>query len=148
MKTNTILFLGAGALLLIYLGNLGVAGNVLQYYISAVDFTGLTTGRIVLVVQNPSNASILLNSMAGTITCNGTTLGNVSNFQGGVTIPANQQTQVTIQVALSLTGIMSQLYAALTNPTGTNKLTFVIQGNANINGGMEIPFNITQDVLV
>jgi hypothetical protein len=148
MKTETIVLLGVALIGLIYVGNLGVAGNVLQYYIQAIDFTGITTGRIVLMVQNPSNATIQLNSMAGTITANGQTLGNISNFQGGVSIPANQQVAVTVNVVLSLSTVLGDLFTILTSPTGQNQLNVVISGNANINGGIIVPFNITQTVNV
>lgn len=148
MKAGTVILLGVGALLLFNFANLGVASNVLQYYIQSVDFTGITTGRIILVVQNPSNASILLNSMAGTITVNNTTLGNISNFQGGVTIPANQQVPITINVVLSLSGLVSQLYDTLTKPNGANAMNFIIAGNANINAGIIVPFSIAQTVNV
>jgi hypothetical protein len=103
------------------------------------------------MVQNPSNIDIQLNSMAGTVTANGTTLGNISNFQGGVTIPANAQVPVTVQVNLSLAGILSQLgslYTALTQPQGNAAIAFVIAGNANINSGTIVPFNIPQTVNV
>ncbi len=146
MKFNTLVIVGVAAVVLFNLVNLGVAGNVLQFYIQSVDFTGLTTGRIVLMVQNPSNANITLNSMAGTVSANGTTIGNVSNFQGGVFIPANQQVPVTVFVNVSLTGIFSELYTQLTQPTGQNQIAFVIAGNMNINAGGLIPFNVTQTV--
>lgn len=148
MKTSTVLILGVAAFALIYAGNLGVAGNVLQYYIAQVNFTGITTGNIVLMVQNPSNAAIQLNSMAGTITANGSTLGNISNFQGGVMIPPNDQVPVTINVALSLSTLLGQLYSVLTSPTGAQPIDFVISGNANINAGIIVPFNIAQTVNV
>lgn len=145
MKTSTVVIIGAVALIgLVYAGNLGVAGSVLQYYIYSVDFTGITTGRIMLMVQNPSNASITLNSMAGTITANNTQLGNIGNFQGGIQIPANNQTLVSIDVALSLSAVVGQLFSILTRPNGANQVDFIIAGNANINGGLIVPFTITQ----
>lgn len=148
MKGTTLVVVGLGVLLLFNLANLGVAGNVLQYYIQAVNFTGITSGNIVIVVQNPSNANIQLNSMAGTVSANGTVIGNISNFQGGVAIPANQQVAVTVQVVLSLAGLASNVYAAVTNPTGLNQIAFVISGNANINNGIILPFTITQTIPV
>ena len=148
MKAGTIAVIGVGILALMYFGGLGAAGNDLQYYIQTVDFTGLTTGKIVLVVQNPSNVSILLNSMAGTVTVNGTNVGNISNFQGGVQIPANQQVAVNVFVALNLGALISSVYTALTSPAGNNAMQFVIAGNANINAGTVLPFNITQTVNV
>jgi hypothetical protein len=148
MKATTIGLLALGAFVLFNIANLGVAANVLQYYITSVDFTGLTTGNIGLVIQNPSNASILVNSMAGTITANGTTIGNISNFQGGVIIGANQQKTVNISVAISIIGLLGNLYVMLTQPSGANKINFVIAGNANINAGIEVPFNIQQTVIV
>jgi hypothetical protein len=148
MKTGPILLVGCGLLALLYFGNLGIAGNVLQYYIQSVNFTGITSGTITLVIQNPSNATIILNSMAGTVAVNGTTLGNISNFQGGITIPANQQVPVTLTVAVSLFNTLGSLYAALTNPSGAQPLSFVVAGNANINAGTIIPFNITQTLNV
>jgi len=149
MKTTTVIVLaGVAAIAFIHFGNLGVAGNVLQYYIMSVDFTGISSGRIVLMVQNPSNATIILNSMAGTISANNTTLGNISNFQGGVEIPANSQTPVTIDVAMNISAIVGQLFSVLTRPNGVNQVDFIIQGDANINGGIIVPFTITQSLAV
>lgn len=149
MKTGTAILLGGIALIaLVHFGNLGVAANVLQYYIMSVDFTGISTGKIILMVQNPSNATITLNSMAGTISANGSVIGNISNFQGGVEIPANNQTPVTINVALSLTAIVGQLYDILVTPNGANQVAFVITGNANVDGGIIVPFSVTQNVMV
>jgi hypothetical protein len=148
MKAYTLALLGLGVVALLYVGNLAVAGNVLQCYIQSVNFTGLTSGTIVLVVQNPSNASIELNSMAGTVSANGSLIGNISNFQGGVAIPANQQVPVNITVNLSLASLIGGLYSALTSPTGTNNIAFVIAASANINGGVIVPLNITQTVTV
>lgn len=148
MKAGTLIIVGLGALLLFNLVNLGVAGNVLQYYIASIDLTGITTGKIVIMIQNPSNATITVNSMAGTITANGVTIGNISNFTGGTTVPANQQQPVTVTVLLSLVGLASDVFTALTQPNGLNKIDFVLAGNCNINGGEIIPFNITQTLTV
>lgn len=148
MKSEGLILLGAGVLALIYFGSLGVAANVIQAYIQSVDFSGITSGQIVLMIQNPSNTAIRLNSMAGTISANGTIIGNISNFQGGVSIPANQQTPVTINFNLSLSGLIGDLYGILTRPTGTNNVDFVVSGNANINAGMIVPLTIEQTIAV
>lgn len=148
MKVGSILLIGAGALALIYFSNLGIAGNVLQYYIQSVNFQGITSGTITLMVQNPSNATIILNSMAGTVCANGSIIGNISNFSGGVQIAPNSQAPVTIQCNLNLPSLLSNLFTILTSPTGANSVAFVIAGNANINGGLIVPFNITQTVTV
>lgn len=149
MKTSTVLLLGGAAFLLLFYGDLGIANNVLQYYISSVDFTGITTGKIGLVIQNPSNTAILINSMAGTVSANGTTIGNISNFQGGITINPNSQQVVTVYVAVSITAVLGTLYTMLTSPTGLNLINFVLAGNVNIAGiPAPVPFNITQSVTV
>lgn len=148
MKINPLVIVAAAVVAVIYFGNLGAAGGVLEYYIQAVDFTGITTGSITLVIQNPSNANITLNSMAGTIAANGTTIGNISNFQGGISIPANQQVPVKVFVNISLLGIISDLYSILTQPTGITSVDFLITGTANINGGILLPFSIAQSINV
>lgn len=148
MKAENLVLLGIGAIILLHFANLGVASNVLQYYIQSVDFRSISNAQIMLMVQNPSNAQITLNSMAGTITANGTVLGNISNFSGGTIIPANQQQPVSITVNLSLANILSSLADILIHPDGTQPIQFIIQGNANVNGGIIVPFNIQQTVNV
>lgn len=148
MKAGTLIVVGLGALFLFNLVNLGVAGNVLQYYIASIDLTGITSGKIVIMIQNPSNAQITVNSMAGSVMANGQTIGNISNFTGGTTIPPNEQKPITVTVLLSLIGLASDIFTALTQPNGLTKIDFVLTGNANINGGEIIPFNITQTLQV
>lgn len=138
----------AAAVAVIYFGGLAGAGGTLQYYIQSVDFRSITSGQIVLMVQNPSGVNIRLNSMAGTVSANGATLGNISNFSGGVDIPANSQTAVAVQVNISLGSLLGQLYSVLTQPSGSNAISFVIAGNANINANTNVPFSITQTVNV
>lgn len=147
MKTGTIL-LGAALLIgLIYFSNLGNAAGTLQYIIQSVDVRSLTNWKIVVTVQNVSSSSLMLNSMAGTLSVNGTMIGNISNFSGPTEIVGNGQTNVVVNVNPSLLGIGSALYNLIQAGTGMTGLQFTIQGNVNVNNLVQA-FNITQTVNV
>jgi len=102
---------------------------------------GISTGgsglQVKIGVQNPTNESLMFSSLAGNVIVNNVAVANVSNFQG-ITIPANSQTAVTIDVAVNWLGL--GLSAASVVQAGFTGAKLV--GTANVNG-VALPVNIT-----
>jgi hypothetical protein len=93
-----------------------------------------------LIVQNTSDSDLLLNSLAANVMSNGTLIGNVSNFSGGVTIAANSSTIVPVVATLQPLGIVSDLLQSIENGTVTQSIE--MKGNANVNA-IQVPLDVT-----
>lgn len=138
-KKNLILLAGAGVAYWYY--KKYEAAKVINYNIASValNFQGVfPILKIILNVQNVSNQSIMINSMAGNLYINNTNVGTVSNFQETI-IKGNSQTPYEITVKLNLLGVVSDLVSLITNGTG-NAQTLQLVVNANVEG-MIIPVN-------
>lgn len=147
MKTGNLLLIGVAVLGLLYVSNLNIAGNTLQYVIESFDFTSLTTWHITIMIQNVSNATINVNSMSGTISVGGTQVGNISEFNGTLVVPPNSQVPIKVTVNPSIIGLSAEIITAIQSQNGQNTLPFVIAGNVNVDG-IVVPFNITQNLTV
>jgi hypothetical protein len=146
MKTGTIalIALGAGAL---YLFNLAQAANVVQVVLSGVNIQSLTNWNITFMVQNVSNANIVINSMSGVVNVNGVQIANISAFPpGGITVPPNQQVPINVQFSPSPLSIPAAVMSILNAPTGNSQIPINAVGNINL-GGLILPFNLSQNVV-
>jgi len=140
MKTGSVLLLGIGGYLVVrYFGNLGVAVNTISFILKKVEIKAINNIVVTLTVQNVSNATLSVNSMAGDIFLNGIELASISDFTQR-TVPGNSAIDVPINVRPAY-GSLSQQITALLN--GKTNMDFTIQGNANVNG-LVFPFNLTQ----
>jgi LEA14-like dessication related protein len=142
MKIIPVLALVAGVGALIYFSNLGVGANDLQILLNNVQIRGVTDIQITLMVQNVSNATLNIKSMTGTVTLNGSTLGNISSFQKVDVLPNSQQPiTVTLNPSLiALPGIVQTLLQ------GSGKqLEFVVEGNVNLNS-LVVPFSVSDTI--
>lgn len=91
-----------------------------------------------LIVQNTSNVNFTLNSLAGSVTSDGTLIGNISNFTA-VSIPGNSQTAVPLHLSLFPLGIVDNIIQAFYG--GFQRKEFVIDGSVNANG-QQVPLKI------
>lgn len=117
------------------------AGNLIFVpgNIHSVDLQGFSPVLVVnLFVQNTSNVDFTLNSLAATITSEGTQVGNVSNFNA-VLIPGNSQTTVPLHLSLFPLGIVDNIIHALSG--GSVKREFIIDGSVNANG-QQVPLKL------
>lgn len=138
MKTGTLLVVGAIAFLGYEFLQLNTAGNTLQVVFQGVQVNGPLNYTLNLIVQNVSNATLALNSLAADVTINGNDLGNVSNFTA-ITIQPNSQTPVNVTLQPSILSIPGTVQALLANPTGS--FDFKITGNMNVNS-LVLPLNV------
>lgn len=144
MKGSTVALIAVGGLIALSYFNLGVTGATMQVVLQNVQFNSLTDWVITLYVQNVSNSAIQVNSLNGTVSVNGTNIGNVSDFSGSVQVPANSQTAVNVHFSpslLSIPGIVATFVQGIIsgNPTGET-LNFEVQGFVNVNGNV-IPYD-------
>lgn len=130
----------------IYIWNLSRAANNLTYFpgnITGISLDGLTpVVYATLVIQNTSNLTFTINSLAGSVTSNGTLIGNVSDFVP-VTVPANSQGQIPLTLRLQPLGLANDIIAILTG--GVGKRDLVVAGSVNANG-MQQAFSLTYNV--
>ncbi len=138
LKTSNLLLLFGAAGLAYYAYTRLALGNGLQFVPLGVTTGG--NGLLVNVgVQNPTSNSATLNSFAGNLKANGSSIANVSNFQG-VTIGPNAQTSLQFSVTPNLIALGVDLVDIAEN--GLNNYAFTLTGNANVNN-TPLPVNIT-----
>lgn len=130
------LFLAIGAGLYFY--NLQKAAGKLTYYpgdITAFEMQGLSPVLYAeLVVQNTNNVSFTLNSLAGSVTVDGTLIGNVSNFTP-VQINGNSQAVIPLTLVLMPIGIANEIIQIITG--GAGRKSIKVSGSVNANGFQE-----------
>lgn len=89
------------------------------------------TINIELAVQNPTNSTIKIKSITGSISVNGKYLANVSAF-GDQTVAPNSESTLRLVARPSALGIFESVRELLTAPAGQVSATF--QGSANVDG--------------
>lgn len=130
---EAVLFLAGAAGL--YLWNLSKAAGSLVYYpgnitgFSLSGFSPVVTAD--LIVQNTSNISFTITSLAGNVTTNGTQVGNISNFTP-IIIPANSQGAIPLTLTLQPIGAANEIIAIITGGVGSRDIK--IDGSINANG--------------
>ena len=139
MKTGTALLLAGGGLALLYFGKLATAAATYQLVFKNVSIQSATNWVLTFTLQNVSNATLSLNSLAGTVSVNGNQLGNISMFPASpIIVPPNSQIDLPITLSIGLLGIPG-IVAQVTQQAG-NSFDFNVVGNMNING-LVAPFN-------
>jgi len=141
---------GFGAVLLLagfaglYLWNLSRSAGYLQYYPGNITGFSLIPPVITvdLIVQNTSNVSFTINSLAANVTSDGTQIGNVSDFIP-VTIGPNSQGPIPLTLKLLPLGIVNDIISIITGGVGSRNI--LIKGTVNANGiqqPFELPFKV------
>ncbi len=98
------------------------------------------TFGIELIVQNPTNQRIIIRSITGSVSVNGQFLADVSAF-GDQIIERNKESSLVVNARTSALSILKTVRNILSQPIGTNKLTF--DGQANVDG-LVIPIQQTK----
>lgn len=137
-----VVLLIAGVVVL-YFANLSrAAGNLLYDPGNITGFSLSGISPIIyaeLIVQNTSNVSFTINSLAGTVSTDSTVIGNISDFTP-VSIPGNTQGVLPLTLKLQPIGLVSDIIALITGGTGSKNLK--IEGTVNANGIQE-PFSLS-----
>jgi hypothetical protein len=145
MRVEPSLLLIGGAVG-IYFWNKGKAANRLIFFPGAITDAffenNIPYAEIELIVQNTSNVSIQLNSLAGNVFSSGTLVGNISTFTP-VKIQSNSQGAVPILIRFKLLGIVNDLLNAFQYGNFQRELT--IEGSVNAEG-VAVPLSLTYKV--
>lgn len=143
MAKNTQVFLLAGAAAVgFWLWRKASAAGSLVFSpgnVTNMAFEGISpTITFQLIAQNTSGTDLVLNSLAGNVTSNGTLIGNVSNFLQ-TPIPANSSTPITLVASLQILGIANDIIKAF--QYGNIQQVLQLTGYANVNG-IQAPVNL------
>lgn len=111
-------------------------GASLQFLPLGASWNGGTL-QIQVGVQNPTNGSLSLTSLAATAYVNGTASGNLSDFTPALIAP-NAQTPIVLNFQPSIIGIAQDVVSEL-NSQGA--MTIAVKGTANVNG-VALPVNL------
>ena len=89
------------------------------------------TINVEMAVQNPTNQTITIKSITGSVSVNDKYLANVSAFGDQKVLP-NQESILRLTARPSATGVFQSIREILTQPIGTIAASF--QGTANVDG--------------
>jgi len=89
------------------------------------------TINVEMAVQNPTNSTIKIKSITGSISVNDKYLANVSAFGDQKVLP-NQESILRLTARPSATGVFQSIREILTQPVGSIAASF--QGTANVDG--------------
>jgi hypothetical protein len=89
------------------------------------------TINVEMAVQNPTNQTITIKSITGSISVNDKYLANVSAFGDQKVLP-NQESILRLTARPSATGVFQSIREILTQPVGSIAASF--QGTANVDG--------------
>lgn len=142
MKTGTALTVLALGVAFYYFAQLGTAAATVQIVFSGIQPMGLLKYRLNFIIQNVSNATVDLNSLAADVTINGNDVGNISKF-GTTQIGPNSQTTIDADLNVSLLSLPGAIRDLLTNSHGT--FDFRVIGNMNINT-LVLPVDVEQTI--
>lgn len=139
MKASTGVLLAAGGFFLFTLLRKG-AGlltlNIFPGKIQGLTFSGVTPVlKFGLGVQNTSNQSYTLNSVAGSLYSGDVYIGNISSFVSQTVAP-NSQRIIDLTAALQPLGVVNEIIRAITNKNFTKDIS--VKGMANVDG-QQIP---------
>jgi len=111
--------------------------------VRALKWDGLTPVLTVgLKVQNTSNQSYQLNSLAGEVYCNKILVGNVGSFVTQV-IPPNSERVLEINIRMMLIGILNDIIKAIIEKNFSQ--TLEMDAYANIDN-LQVPIELTYKV--
>jgi len=89
------------------------------------------TINVEMAVQNPTNQTITIKSITGSVSVNDKYLANVSAFGDQKVLP-NQESILRLTARPSATGVFQSIREILTQPVGSIAASF--QGTANVDG--------------
>jgi len=128
-----IFWLVGGAAALYFLSRLQF-GQKAQFFLRSVKPSGSPLRPVInveMAVQNPTNSTITIKSITGSISVNDKYLANVSAFGDQKVLP-NQESIIKLTARPSAIGIFESVRELLTSPIGTTVASF--QGTANVDG--------------
>jgi hypothetical protein len=90
-------------------------------------------------VDNPTANALQFNGFAGSLSVNGSNIGNVTGFQPVMVAPG--ATRINLFVTPNVFGIASDIISLLDGNEGSGNIQAGLSGTANVNG-IPLPVNI------
>jgi len=100
------------------------------------------TINVEMAVQNPTNQTITIKSITGSVSVNDKYLANVSAFGDQKVLP-NQESILRLTARPSATGVFQSIRELLTQPVGSIAASF--QGTANVDG-LVVPISESRNI--
>jgi len=126
--------LAAGAIIALTAFSKAKAAGTLNFYpegVRSITLDGITPIiSLGLVIQNPSSSSFQVKSLVGNLSANGFIIGNVSTYQA-VTVRANSQSVLVLNVRLSILGIVGDIIKAFNGEGVQQIMTFKAWANVD-----------------
>jgi LEA14-like dessication related protein len=135
MKINPLFIAAPVALLLLKGGSVIYNASRLNFYIAKLvpRLQGITPVIDIYVgVQNPTGGTFTVQSVAGKVYVNENYLGDLSSFTL-TTVKPNQQTFFVATLRMSLIGLASEVYNAITEGLSTVTFNMKFNGTVNVN---------------
>jgi len=145
MNTNTIAFIGLGLTGLYLYNRYQQAGSLIFYpgNITNIGFTGSNAvADTSIVIQNTSNGSFTVRSLAANVYYNDTLVGNISTFGNWVLGP-NSQGQLPVQINFLLLSIINEIISVFTTKDRVKPLR--VKGTVNADS-IQIPLDLTYQI--
>lgn len=144
MKTGTLLLVSLAALAVFEYSQLGIAAGTVQFVFEGVQIQNLNSIIANILVQNVSNSNIQLNSMALTLTVNGSPLGSAQIFpQSPIIIASNTQQPIPVSITPDWSNIPGDIAQIIQG--NLSGLDFKADGFGNVNN-VVLPIHIEKQM--
>jgi LEA14-like dessication related protein len=130
---KTFLWIAGGAIALYFLSRYSFSKKA-TFYLKGIKPSGSILSPSVTIdlgVQNPTNNSVTIKSITGSVNLNGKFLSDFSAF-GDQKILPNSDSVIKITAKPSAFGLFSSIKSLLNTPTGNTLVEF--NGTANVEG--------------
>ena len=148
MKTLPIVLLTVGGLVLLDKLSYFGAASRLHYTLASINpvYNGAQPIlQLVIGIQNPTSQTFTVQAITGDVLLNGTYVGSVQAFQQTI-IAHLAQTSLPVSVALSLSGLVSDIISLFTGSAGQS-IAAEFQGTVNVDGNI-IPLTLKYTLAV
>lgn len=136
-SNNTLLLVGAGLAAWYILSRYNTASS-LNFVPKGIAVVGGAV-QLVLGVQNPTSNGLNFDSLSGTVSVNGTALGNAASFTPAYIAP-NAESDIVILVTPSFLGLANGILNTVQNGL-TSGIQAVLTGTVNVNN-TPFPINL------
>jgi LEA14-like dessication related protein len=147
MNPLAVIGLGIAAYYFLSKSQTASAVDKMRFLLSSVKvtFSGLSPRlNLDVLIQNPTNETVVVKAIAGDVKVNGTKVGAVSSFQT-VTIKPVAETTATLIVVIPLAGVATQIINLISGNIPGEAVVNII-GTVNVNGAV-VPLDITYKIV-
>lgn len=144
INTGTAIILGLAALAIYEYSQLGIAAQDVKFLFQGIQFNSINNIQVNLLVQNVSNAQIVLNAMSLDLAVNGNDLGNAAVFpQNPIVIQPASQQPIAVQITPDWLSLPSTIQTLLQG--NISALDVTADGTANVNN-IPVPVHVDSKI--